>query len=61
MTTSSTVCSIVARPAASTATTFQVFVESVIVSTDCVVPFIVVSVRARWATRIGSESPARSR
>ena len=37
--------------------TWRVVVESVIVSTDCVVPFIVVSVSARCATRIAICSP----
>jgi hypothetical protein len=59
--TSSTDCSRVARPAASTATTFQVFVESVLVSTVWVTPFMVVSVSARGATRLAIASPLENR
>jgi hypothetical protein len=59
--TSSTECSSVARPSASISITCQVFLESVIVSTVWVVPFIVVSVTARWATAMSIRSPARKR
>ena len=61
MVTSMTECSIVMSPCGSTATIDQSFVESVAVSTDCVVLPMVVSVRARCATSIAMRSPDSNR